>query len=252
MSALSISQTATAVGANVPASFLATGGTEPYTYSVRANGAGGTIDSATGVYTAPAVASSDSKYFYDTIQAVDSATPALIGTAKILVGTPLLLFCDIIQHETGLANGRVYLWDQKIFQPSDDDLYIAVSQVLCKPFGSSNYSDGSGSGMDSIQSVNMLALLDIDIISRGPAARDRKEEVILALCSVYAEQQQDLNSFSIGRLPAANRFINLSNVDGAAIPYRYKISVNMQYFVKKTQAVPYFDTFQTVAVTTDP
>jgi GGDEF domain-containing protein len=157
------------------------------------------------------------------------------------VGTPLLLFCEVIQREMGLSNGRVYLWDQKLNQPTDSGLYIAVAVVNCKPFA--NVNRQSTSGTQSEQFVSMLALLDINIISRSAAARDRKEEIILALNSIYAQQQQEANSFYIAKLSPLAGFVNLSEVDGAAIPYRYKISVNIQYAYKKTSALQYFENF---------
>lgn len=245
---LALTQTKTALCAGLTASFLAVGGTPAYVYSVRPNGAGGTINSSTGLYTAPAAASSDPKKAFDVIQVIDSL--GAIATSTILVGSSLLLFCEILEKELGLAPGRVFLWDQKVFQPDDFDLYIAVSVPSCKPFANNIKTTADGSIVT--QSVNMLATLDIDAISRGPAARDRKEEIVMALVSTYAEKQQQGNSFLIGKLPPGSRFVNLSVVDGAAIPYRFRISVNMQYAVTKSKAVDYFDTFQTEQVTIEP
>lgn len=247
---LSLSQSVTAVVPGLYGSFLGVGGATPYSYAVIAGGAGGTINGSTGEYTAPTVVSPNPLQLYDTVQVTDAA--AATATAKILVGTPLLLFCEIIQREMGLSSDRVYLWDQKLFQPIDNDLYIAISVPSAKPFANTVKTDGSGSGLKAIQVVNMLATIDIDILSRGPAARDRKEEVVLAFNSIYAQSQQEINSFYIGKLPPGARFLNLSEVDGAAIPYRYRISVNLQYAVTKTKAVPYFDTFENAAVTTNP
>lgn len=251
MSALTLSQSVTALGPNIPASFLASGGTAPYTYSVRPNGAGGVINASSGAYTAPAQAASSGQSLFDVVQVVDSSSPAQIATAKILVGSPLLLFCDILQTALGLQPGRVYLWDQKLMQPTDSGLYIAVSVASCKPFGSVLELDGSGSGLNSNQYIAVMATLDLDILSRGPAARDQKELVLLALASSYSQSQQEINSFSIGRLPASARFINLSQVDGAAIPYRFRISVNMQYAVSLSTAIPYYSSFQAPSLTTN-
>ncbi len=241
--AIFLTQSVTAVGIYAKASFLAAGGTAPYTYSVVAGGAGGTINSSTGMYTAPAAFNSDPLKAYDTIRVVDAAAAAT--TARILVGSPLLLLCDIIQNQLGLSTGRVYLWDQKIMQPNDSGLYVAISVPHCKPFANVNRQVSGGAGvLNSAQFVSMVALVDIDIISKGPTARDRKEEVLLALASNYAQQQQNANSFFIGTLPAHGAFINLSDIDGAAIPYRYKISINMQYAYEKTTAVQFFDEFE--------
>lgn len=239
---LSLLQSATAVGSRTPASFVGVGGVEPYLYSVLGGGAGGSINASTGLYTGPATLLSSPQRAFDTIEVTDYHGDT--ATAQILVGNFLVLFCEILQRELSLADGRVYEWDQKIMQPTDSGMYIAVSVPMCKPFGSGNTIVNGV----QVQSVNMLATVDIDIISRGPEARDQKEQVILALNSVYAEQQQEANSFFIGKLPPGSQFVNLSNVDGAAIPYRYRISINMQYMIVKTQASPYFDTFENAEI----
>lgn len=236
---LSIAQTLTAVAPNITSSFQAAGGTAPYTYSVRPNGAGGTIDS-TGLYTAPNSFGTTPQSLIDTIQVVDSSVPALQVIATILVGSPLHLFCDILQQGLSLPDGRVYLWNQKIFQPTDSGLYIAVSLSRARAFGNNKTHDSSG---NSIQTVNMVGYLDIDIMSRDGSARDKKEFVPMALQSDYSERQQEANSFSIGRIPSGSQFVNLSAIDGAAIPYRYKISVQMQYAQQLTQPTDYFDVF---------
>jgi hypothetical protein len=239
---LTVVQTATAVAANCPASFNGAGGTSPYVFAVLPGGAGGTINASTGAYVGPVMASSNPAQAYDTIQVTDAAANTAQG--KILVGTPLILFCDIISTYMQIPNGHVYLWDQKIPQPVDSNIYIAISVPVCKPFANINESVSIPmGGLASVQSVNMMATLDLNVISRGPAARDRKEEVILALDSTYSRQQQEANSFYVGKLPPSGGFINLSDQDGAAIPYRYKISVQVQYVYTKIVSAPYFDTF---------
>ena len=243
---LSLSQSATALAANVRASFQALNGTSPYAYAVLSGGAGGTVDGSSGVYIAPASVPSDPSKLFDTIKVTDHV--GATATAQILVGTPLLLFCDIIQTRLGLANGRVYLWDQKISEPTDSGLYVAVSVPRCRPYGNGSQlqSDGLEHG-----AVHMVATVDINIISRDSEARDRKEEVLLALSSAYSRQQQDANSFYVAPLPNAAGFLNLSQVDGAAIPYRYQISINMMYMVVSAIASEYFTTIS-VTEATDP
>lgn len=237
--------TKSALSPGLTSSFLASGGAEPYLYEVLSGGAGGTINATTGLYTAPSVQDPDPKKQTDTIQVTDY--DGVMTTLPILVANPLELFCEIIQKELGLSNGRVYLYNQKIDQPKDNGLYIAVGILNPKPFANTNKLLSNG---DSEQSVNMLTQLSINIISRGPAARDRKEELIMALNSDYSQRQQEANSFSIGRISSS--FVNLSEVDGAAIPNRFNITVNVTYFVKKTKPVDYFNDFADAEVTTEP
>lgn len=236
---LTVKQSAYAVAPLVPASFAGSGGAAPYLYEIVAGGAGGTINPATGVFTAPSSWSLNPAQRFTTVRVTDY--DGAIATARILVGSPLMLLCDIVQRELGLADGRVYLWDQKIMQPTDAGLYVAVAMVSANPIGSSNRFNGDTN--KSEQFVTMQGVVDIDLISRDASARDRKEALILAFDSDYSRQMQDANSFYIGKL--STRFQNLSEVDGGAIPYRYKATVKIQYVYTKNQEAQYFDTFTT-------
>ena len=225
------------------------GGVPPYTYSIVSGGGalvGAGSDEAK--FTAPQL-NPDPKLQVVTLKVVDSLGAE--ATAKVKIGDALLLLCEILEKELGLQNGRVYLYNQKIMQPTDAGLYIAVGVLNCKPFGNTNKPASTDLGMDSMQSLNMLATLSIDIISRDTSALLRKEEVVMAFNSTYAQLQQERNSFSVGQLPPGSQFVNLSEVDGAAIPYRFNISINVQYFARKVKTIEFFDEFSTVQVTTE-
>ena len=236
--ALTLLQTYSAVAVNIKSSFQGSGGVEPYVYSVLAGGAGGTINSSTGVYTAPSATPSDvndPSTYYDTIQVTDDV--AATSTATILIGTPILLVADIVSNFMELSPSQVWVWDQKIFKPKDYSVYISISVPRCKPYANvKKFIDGT-----NYQATNFLASLDFEIMSRGPAARDRKEELILAFNSEYSNQQQEANAFKLALL--STDFINLSEIDGAAIPYRYRVSANLQYCVRKSSSGSYFDDF---------
>lgn len=241
---LAILPAAAVLAPGVPQPFSGAGGTAPYTFTILSGGGAlsPSLDADTELYTAPASPG----------VAVVRVTDALLATAdaQVAIGTPLQLLVDILVKEMGLAASRVYLWDQKINAPTDNDLFIAVSVLNCKPFSNSRELDGSGAGLIERQSTNFQAQVSLDVISRDLSAVNRKEEVLLALNSNYSEQQQELNSFRI--FPLSSAFTNLSGIDGAAIPYRFSISINMQYAVVKTKSVPYFDTFAAPSVSTDP
>lgn len=239
---LSIIQTVHAINLNLSIPFGVSGGTGPYAWSVLPDGAGGTINASTGEYTSPS-----NNTGVDVIQVTDSL--AAVAMYNIMVGTPLELVCDIIQTSMGLQNGQVYLWDQKINIPKDSRLYIAVGVMNAKPFGNHTRYVGGSANLMQVQTVNMLVNVSIDILSRSTLALYQKEQVLLALTSTYAENQMELNSFFIA--PLSNAFVNLSQIDGAAIPYRFNISANLQYFSSLTQPVDYYDTFAPVQVTVE-
>lgn len=238
---LSVYGNPNAIAANLSTFFGGAGGTAPYTFSLQAgpNAAGGTINAVTGKYTSPALVPTDPAKQYDTVIVTDATLAT--ATRKIMVATPLLLLCDIIKTQMNISDDHIYLWDQKIFQPTDSDLYIAVGILSSTPFGNTNEQVAVTGGFESVQSINMLDRITIDLISRSSQARERRAEILMALNSNYAESQQELNSFFVGKLPAAQSFVNLSSIDGAAIPYRFQISINLQYFVTLSQPVQYFE-----------
>jgi len=224
------------------ARFLGSGGNPPYSYSVVPGGAGGSIDGATGVYTAPIVTG------IDVVKVTDLTSVST--TRQILVGTHIQLVEDILRHGMNLTDDQVYTYNQKINIPTDSRLYIAVGILSCKPFANNLKFEPDGDDLNQVQSVNMLASLSIDILSRGNQARDRKEEILMSLNSAYSQSQQTLNGFYIA--PITTSFVNLSQEDGAAIPNRFNLALNMQYMMKRIVGTPYFDDFSTTDVTTEP
>lgn len=239
---LAVSTTYTALRPGLSVSVGATGGTEPYTYSLTSSDSGGSIQASTGLYTAGSATG------VDVITVTDSTSS--VASVSMLVDNPILLVCDIIQKAMGLSRGQVYLYNQKINIPTNSELYVAVGVLTAKPFGNRPKYVGGSDSFIAVQSVNMNTVLSIDILSRSTQALDRKEQVLMALSSPYAEQQMELNSFYVSQLSTS--FVNLSSIDGAAIPYRFNISVALQYATTLTSTPPYFDTFSTPQVTTEP
>ena len=150
-----------------------------------------------------------------------------------------------------LPSGRVYIWNQKIFEPIDNNLFIVLSLATSEVLGNTNQvvSVESG-GMQEIQTINYACLVDIDIKSRGQDAITRKDEILMAINSVYAEQQYEANGFMVLRNSVFG-FKDLSGLDGSAIPYRFRATFRMFYQVTKYTSVPYFSTFPPVQITTD-
>jgi hypothetical protein len=239
---LSILPAVADLAVGVPRNFQAFGGTPPYSYSLRGKGS---LD-VVGNYVAPAVLPREVKEQVAVITVTDAANAT--ASAEVFICSPLLLLGKIIQRELGLFDGRVFLWDQKINSPTDQDMWVAISALSPKCYSNRNYFNPLTNMQE--QQSSWCTDVDVDIISRGPEARDRKEEVVMALKSQHAVQQMELNSFSVSQIPSSIR--NLSEVDGAAIPYRFNFSVKLLYNVKKIQPAAYFDTFEASEVLVDP
>lgn len=223
-------------GVRVPLS--ASAGTPPYTYSILSGG--GSIDGA-GVFTAPFAVSTT------VVQAEDSL--GVLATTKLFTGTPFHLVADIIRRELGLNNEQVVLFNQKYTVPNDGTLYVAIELLSSRVFGSTNRMVDA-SGMEQDQSINVFATLDIAVMSASTQAIYRKDEVVMALDSVYSRQQQELNGFYIAKV--SDNIAQLNNIEGSRIPYYSNISVNIQYASRKQTVVPYFDDISEIEIETNP
>lgn len=246
--AVSLSQSAYAVVPKMVAYFLGSGGTAPYTYSVDANGAGGTVDS-NGLYTAPTAAPTDPTKFFDTVRVADANNDQ--ATARIQVGTPLHLLMEILLRVMSLSNDRVYLYNQKVLQPADSGLYIAVRVENSDSFANINRPVENGAALDSQQSVHMIDTIGFDLISRDTSALRRRGEFLRVWASDYAQRQQSANGFMVGKDPF-RPFMMVPDIDGAAIPYRFRIQYLLQYTDSFTAPNSYFDTFPNSLIYTNP
>lgn len=235
---MQLRQNFTAIGKRMTARFLATGGVAPYTYAVLPDStAGGSID-VNGVYT-------PSTYGRATIRATDSLN--VTATAIVRVMPVLQLVCDIIQTEMSLPNGHVYIFDQKYKIPTNSELYISVGEVTPQPYANINKMDHGGAGLKEVQSINVRSSLMIDIMSRNDSALLRKNEILMAFKSNYAQQQMMANGFQISIL--SDTFNNLQELEGAAIPFRYNITVGLMYTDVKEKEVSYYDEFESEIIT---
>lgn len=155
----------------------------------------------------------------------------------------LKLICQIIEHELAIP-GQVWIYNNKINIPNDEKLYVIVSFLNEKIIGNNlHYENNANGGLNEITTVNTLASITIDILSRSTLARDRKAEVLMALFSTYSQQVQEANSFQIAR----NGFniTNVSEAEGPAIPNRYNLTFNVTYATSKTKQVEHYETFTT-------
>lgn len=155
--------------------------------------------------------------------------------------------CDIIETELGLAEGQVYLYNQKVNVPPSSGLWVVVGLVSSKAYASKSLMDPAG---NQIQSIHMQSLVSIDAMSQDTSALEQKDSILLALTGDYSENLQVAQGFSIARLPTS--IVNLSEVEGAAIPYRFNISTQILHVVTKQKAAPYYSTFPTSTIITEP
>lgn len=164
---------------------------------------------------------------------------------------PAKIIADVLQTELGLDEGRVMLSNQKINIPTDG-LFVVVSYVgpgrviACN----SDTTDAGAAGLLEIQTVNVLNMVQIDIMSFGNEARTRKDEIAMALRSVYSQQQQEKFSMQIARQPGA--MMDTSYLEGTQILSCYTTTIVTTSLNRKEKSVDFFDTFRGADLYTDP
>lgn len=142
--------------------------------------------------------------------------------------------CKIIQDYMELPNGAVFLRNEKIHQTKMQDFNITVGFMNQKQIGSTTRT------IDGVEEValTMSGMVFIEIYGRTFDVVTRKEEILMALCSSLSKETQTAKGFLIAQIPSS--FNDISQIDGAAIPYRFQGTFNVQYTQKKQKSVDYY------------
>lgn len=168
-------------------------------------------------------------------------------STAIINREPVKVIGDIIKSELGLAAGAIMLDYEKFDISTDPGLYVALSYISGKAIGNNNYFDSAS--LKEIQEVAMNHIIQIDLMSFDSSARERKEEVIMALRSIASQQAQDQYGMQIARIPS--EFVNTASLENTKILNRFTMSIVVKSLYKKTKTAEYYDTFQVPAVTVE-
>lgn len=167
------------------------------------------------------------------------------------------ILVDIITHELDLPENYgtttkgdvipcVIIYSQNIKLFNTDKLQITVRTVSSRTWSNRNEVKTINGTFTEIQDINQSRIMQIDCYSRNNDARDRYQEIPMALKSVYAQQQMDLYNFKIGTM---TNEINVSGIDGGSDINRFTISFNVLIHFQKSKSVDYYDSFEVTAET---
>jgi hypothetical protein len=159
---------------------------------------------------------------------------------------PIKVLADILQEEMVLAEGQLMLGLENWEIPKNPGLYIALFYGPDIVVGSNNEFDPVA--LTEVQSVAMLHEIVIEAMSFDSSARTRKEEIIQALSSVFAQQELDGELMKISELPT--QFIPVPDLEETKWLNRFRIGFHMNALHQKIKSVDYYDTFPAAGVTT--
>lgn len=151
---------------------------------------------------------------------------------------PDVVLADILQKVLKLNANRVLVYDENYDAPKDSSLFIVISTGTSKIISSSHYFDETT--QTEVREVALAQEYILDIQSRDRSAMSRKEEVVAALTSDYAEKQMEANTF---RLFRNAQVLDLSEIAGGRAVHRYQTRCTMFYKQTFTESVEYFDNY---------
>ena len=163
---------------------------------------------------------------------------------------PLKVVAQIIQEQLGLDVFHVIDATEKFDIPVDQGLFVVLFDEGPSIISRSNWFDPSTNS--EVQTHTMLHPIRIEICSFNHEARQRKEEVALALDSIYAQQLMEQYQCQVSSM--TGKFQDASAAEPSSFLKRYSTVVNVMAIHGKVQPVDYFDKFNgaTVAQTVNP
>ena len=163
-------------------------------------------------------------------------------TPTTTVIEPIKVIADIFQTELSLVTGKVMLENQKVFI-TGEGLHIVLQYVApSKPIGGHQGLITVDGVTCEIQETSFLHQIQVDLYSYDGTARARKEEVMMALGSIYSQQKQGENFIQIARNIAP--FNDVSTLEGTARLNRFVTTIAVTALHRKVKATTqYYDTF---------
>lgn len=163
---------------------------------------------------------------------------------------PIKVLADIIQTLMRLPDEAVVVAYEKNMIPLANGLYVSLDYVgPAKVLASCNVLDPETGAEE--QSLSMSHLVQVDVMSYDASARRQKEEVTMALASIYAVQQLEKYTMSLGR--NTTPWVDASSQEPTKRLNRFISSVQMFAVHRKVLAdAPIFTSFPGALTTGGP
>ncbi len=163
--------------------------------------------------------------------------------------TTLDLLRTILINQMPMREDRVNIYDEKWKIPPDEEMFITLEYRNSKAISNRN-TFVSGSTPSEVQDVNMLENITIGIFSRNRSAMQRKEEVLMAVMSSYAQSLQEAYAFKVSRIGSIE---DLSALEATAMLKRYDVNLTVYAWYQKVVTPGYIaPPFSVKVIANDP
>lgn len=147
---------------------------------------------------------------------------------------------QIIDEQMNMPVGRVFAYNSNVNLPEDSELFIPLYYAERKPIANNSKMVTTTQGVEEHQSINMVEDVIIALISRDTSARDRVQEVFLALNSYYSRNLQAVNKLHISWIGEA---YDKSFLEATSMLNRFDIRIRVFRSYEKINNIDYYDTF---------
>lgn len=147
---------------------------------------------------------------------------------------------DILVEELpDIPKERINIYNQKFLIPTIEGAFVVISYK-----GTPNIISSRNFFEDEIehQHLNTLEQIAIGIFSKNLEAHQQKENVVMALNSLYSIGIQAANSFRVYR---GVRIEDLSFLEASAMLFRFDIGITINAWYSRVKSAEFYDSFST-------
>lgn len=164
------------------------------------------------------------------------------------------IIIDIIRKEMELPSNQVVVRDMNFKIPQDQKIYVIVGMIDTQAYSAKSPTlktvqvGSDGEEVYEVQETQLNEYIQVDILSRSNQAILRKNDLILALNSIYSKQKQEEFNCKFSRLPRS--FVNSSYAEGGSQLNRFSLSFSCMTWYRKEKLLSatggnYYDDFDT-------
>lgn len=147
---------------------------------------------------------------------------------------------EILDEQMNMPAGRVFAYNSNVDLPQDSELFIPLYYAERRPTANNSRMVPTATGVEEHQSINMVEDVIIALISRDTSARDRVQEVFLALNSYVSRNLQAKNKLHISWIGEA---YDKSFLEATSMLNRFDIKIRIFRSYEKINSIDYYDTF---------
>lgn len=146
----------------------------------------------------------------------------------------------ILINEMGIDKSRIWAYNSNVDLPQDNNLFIVLHYGERTPISNTIRYKATQEGLKEVQSMNIAENVIVSVMSKSIDARDKAPEVVMAMNSTFARQEQAKNKMHISIL---GDVLDNSFLEATSRINRFDVRLRVFVSFDKIKAVDYYDKF---------